>query len=272
MEFGLLPNTSFLKPKLPSQEYRDVRFDGTIEEQERKRQESTTLYVGNLSFYTTETQIFELFSQAGEVKRIIMGLDKFKKTPCGFCFVEYYTRADASNCVRFINASRLDGRIIRTDWDAGFTEGRQYGRGKSGGQVRDEYRSDYDPDRGGYGFLKRYELGLREGIQKDFSGMDIDTEQARNKKRPREADDTAPTESENTEANDENQPETTEKEPASPAQTESMGDEDEEQSSEQATGSSEVPSSVSEVQEDSELPVEDAAPQAKRAKVDDQNA
>ena len=88
MEFGLLPNSSFLKPKLPSQEYRDVRFDGTIEEQERKRQESTTLYVGNLSFYTTETQIFELFSQAGEVKRIIMGLDKFKKTPCGFCFVE----------------------------------------------------------------------------------------------------------------------------------------------------------------------------------------
>jgi hypothetical protein len=30
---------------------------------------------------------------------------------------------------------RLDDRIIRTDWDAGFIEGRQYGRGKSGGQV-----------------------------------------------------------------------------------------------------------------------------------------
>ena len=38
--------------------------------------------------------------------------------------------------MRYINGTRLDDRIIRSDWDAGFTEGRQYGRGKSGGQVR----------------------------------------------------------------------------------------------------------------------------------------
>jgi nuclear cap-binding protein subunit 2 len=49
---------------------------------------STTLYVGNLSFYTTEEQIYELFSKAGDIKRIIMGLDRNQKTPCGFCFVE----------------------------------------------------------------------------------------------------------------------------------------------------------------------------------------
>lgn len=48
----------------------------------------------------------------------------------------YYTRAGAENAMRFINGTRLDDRIIRTDWDAGFKEGRQYGRGKSGGQVR----------------------------------------------------------------------------------------------------------------------------------------
>lgn len=107
-----------------------------------------------------------------------MGLDKYKKTPCGFCFVEYYLRGDAENCMRYINGTRLDDRIIRTDWDAGFIEGRQYGRGKTGGQVimcinilcnlnkhehsnasllcsvckvRDEYRSDFDSGRGGYG-------------------------------------------------------------------------------------------------------------------------
>ncbi|XP_030647488.1 nuclear cap-binding protein subunit 2 isoform X3 [Chanos chanos] len=57
----------------------------------------------------------------------------------------------AEHAMRFINGTRLDDRIIRTDWDAGFKEGRQYGRGKSGGQVRDEYRQDYDPARGGYG-------------------------------------------------------------------------------------------------------------------------
>lgn len=44
----------------------------------------------------------------------------------------------------------MDDRVIRADWDAGFIEGRQYGRGKHGGQVRDEYRKDYDPERGGY--------------------------------------------------------------------------------------------------------------------------
>lgn len=38
--------------------------------------------------------------------------------------------------MRFINGTRLDDRIIRTDWDAGFKEGRQYGRGKTGGQVK----------------------------------------------------------------------------------------------------------------------------------------
>ena len=49
---------------------------------------STTLYVGNMSFYTTEEQIYELFGKCGEVKRVVMGLDKFKRTPCGFCFIE----------------------------------------------------------------------------------------------------------------------------------------------------------------------------------------
>jgi len=53
--------------------------------------------------------------------------------------------------VKYVNGTRLDDRIIRTDWDVGFRDGRQYGRGKSGGQVRDEYRVDYDPGRGGYG-------------------------------------------------------------------------------------------------------------------------
>ncbi|PFX32539.1 nuclear cap-binding protein subunit 2-like [Stylophora pistillata] len=131
--------------------YRDQHFRGTRGELENRLETSSTLYVGNLSFYTSEEQIYELFARAGDLKRIIMGLDKLKKTPCGFCFVEYYTREDAQNAMWYINGTRLDDRIIRTDWDAGFIEGRQYGRGKSGGQVRDEYRTDFDPGRGGYG-------------------------------------------------------------------------------------------------------------------------
>ena len=40
---------------------------------------------------------------------------------------------------------------IRLKYQLFILEGRQYGRGKTGGQVRDEYRTDYDPGRGGYG-------------------------------------------------------------------------------------------------------------------------
>ena len=65
-----------------------IKNQGTQDEFQERLSQSTTLYVGNLSFYTSEEQIYEIFNKVGDVKRIIMGLDRFKKTPCGFCFVE----------------------------------------------------------------------------------------------------------------------------------------------------------------------------------------
>ncbi|KAI8917037.1 hypothetical protein DFJ77DRAFT_429795, partial [Powellomyces hirtus] len=127
---------------------------------------SATLYVGNLSFFTTEEQIYELFAKCGEIKRIIMGLDKFKKTPCGFCFVEYYYRQDALDCMKYVNGTKLDERIIRTDLDPGYKDGRNLGRGRSGGQVRDEHRDDYDEGRGGWGARLREEE-MREKQQRE---------------------------------------------------------------------------------------------------------
>lgn len=118
---------------------------------------SATLYVGNLSFYTTEEQMYELFSRVanvpggGGIKRIIMGLDRNTKTPCGFAFVEFYSHDEAVDCMRYVSGTKLDERVIRCDLDPGFRDGRQYGRGKSGGQVRDEYRQEYDAGRGGWG-------------------------------------------------------------------------------------------------------------------------
>lgn len=73
---------------------------------------------------------------------MVVGLDRIKKTPCGFCFVEYTTRESARNAMRYVNGTKLDDRQIRTDWDTGFEEGRQFGRSRSGGQVRDEYRDN----------------------------------------------------------------------------------------------------------------------------------
>ncbi|SCU84158.1 LAME_0C08482g1_1 [Lachancea meyersii CBS 8951] len=116
----------------------------------RKSVKSATIYVGNLSFYTSEEQIYELFSKSGVIKRIIMGLDRFKFTPCGFCFVIYNTPEEALNAVKYLSDMKLDDRNITLDLDPGFEDGRQFGRGKSGGQVSDELRFEYDASRGGF--------------------------------------------------------------------------------------------------------------------------
>lgn len=53
---------------------------------------------------------------------------------------------------------------IRVDWDIGFSEDRQYGRGKSGGQVRDEHRRGdeehemYPPKYGNGGGGRNYSM------------------------------------------------------------------------------------------------------------------
>lgn len=64
-----------------------------------------------------------------------MGLDKLKRTPCGFCFVLFHARKDAETAVKYLSGLKLDDRPIRVDFDWGFEEGRQYGRGRGGGQV-----------------------------------------------------------------------------------------------------------------------------------------
>ncbi|KAG0041802.1 nuclear cap binding complex subunit [Gryganskiella cystojenkinii] len=146
--------------------YKDQQYQGTSAQLAADLANSTTLYVGNLSFFTTEEQIYELFSKCGEIKRIIMGLDRHQKTPCGFCFVEYYHNADALDCMKYINSSKLDERIVRSDLDHGYREGRQFGRGRSGGQVRDEYRQEFDAGRGGWGHVRAQQEAERERDQK----------------------------------------------------------------------------------------------------------
>ncbi|CAO1631081.1 unnamed protein product [Sympodiomycopsis kandeliae] len=137
--------------------YRDSRSRASHQSYTTALSTTSTLYLGNLSFYTTEEQIYELFSrvslpgQGGGIRRVIMGLDRVQKTPCGFAFVEFYTHQEALLSLRHISSTKLDERLIRCDLDPGYTEGRQYGRGKSGGQVRDEHRMEYDAGRGGWG-------------------------------------------------------------------------------------------------------------------------
>ena len=102
--------------------------------------QSATLYVGNLNFSTRQVHLRNHFESLGRVERVILGLDRLKKTPCGFAFVQYAERRHALQSVRLLSGTKLDGKLIRVELDAGFQPGRQYGRGVSGGQVRDDRR------------------------------------------------------------------------------------------------------------------------------------
>ena len=112
-----------------------------------KLKNSSTLYIGNLSYNTTEFQLYQLFSFCGKIKRVIMGLNRLTKSPCGFAFIEYLDKESAQTAKKALMGTIIDGKEIRVDIDLGFEEGRQYGRGKSGCQRRDEMRKNYDPDR-----------------------------------------------------------------------------------------------------------------------------
>mmetsp|Transcript_36437 Transcript_36437/g.104940 ORF Transcript_36437/g.104940 Transcript_36437/m.104940 type:complete len:325 (-) Transcript_36437:9-983(-) len=135
----------------PQTQYIDKKSGFTKEKWLEAIKVSRTLYVGNLSFFTTEEQIHELFSRCGEVKRVVMGLNRYKKSPCGFCFVEYFTHEQAAQAVNLLNKTTFDDRLVRVDWDAGISDGRQFGRGESGDQWRDDFRGDFDSSRGGQG-------------------------------------------------------------------------------------------------------------------------
>eukprot|EP00611_Tribonema_gayanum_P022289 TRINITY_DN4448_c0_g1_i1.p1 TRINITY_DN4448_c0_g1~~TRINITY_DN4448_c0_g1_i1.p1 ORF type:complete len:167 (+),score=43.51 TRINITY_DN4448_c0_g1_i1:198-698(+) len=127
----------------PGKIYWDRKTYASFEQHVAALKGSRTLYIGNLSFYTTEAQIAELFSKTGELLRVIMGLDRNRRTPCGFAFVEYRHSCDALAAIRDVSGTCLDERIIRAELDPGFQDGRQYGRGTSGGQVRDERNKQY---------------------------------------------------------------------------------------------------------------------------------
>ena len=129
--------------------YWDRSHYGSIEAQQAALENSSTLYIGNLTFQTTSAQLYSLFGTIGRVKRIILGLDRNLYTPCGFAFCEYYVRKHAEMAILNLTGTKLDGRVIRVELDAGFHPGRQYGRGAKGGQVRDDRRNNaaLDPAR-----------------------------------------------------------------------------------------------------------------------------
>jgi cold-inducible RNA-binding protein len=96
---------------------------------------SKRLYVGNLSFNTTEMTLRDLFAQAGTVAEIKVMLDRETGRPRGFAFVEMSSESEAQAAVAQFNSRELDGRQLKVDVAAERTGGGGGGGGggRSGG-------------------------------------------------------------------------------------------------------------------------------------------
>lgn len=70
------------------------------------------LYVGNLSFNTTEDGVREAFGSYGEVTSIHLVTDRDTGQPRGFGFVEMADEGAAQNAIDGLNGTQLDGRTL----------------------------------------------------------------------------------------------------------------------------------------------------------------
>ena len=68
------------------------------------------LYVGNLSFQTTETELKELFSQAGQVETVRIITDRDTGRSKGFGFIEMEEGAD--HAIDQLNGKDFNGRVL----------------------------------------------------------------------------------------------------------------------------------------------------------------
>lgn len=73
------------------------------------------VYVGNLSFDTTEEALKDLFSQAGVVDSASIVMDKFSGRSRGFGFVEMSSEEDAKKAIEMFNGKDLNGRNLVVD-------------------------------------------------------------------------------------------------------------------------------------------------------------
>jgi RNA recognition motif-containing protein len=73
------------------------------------------IYVGNLSFDTTEDQLRELFAAHGEVSSVAVVTDRMTGKSRGFAFVEMPNDEEASAAIAAVNGAQLEGRSLKVD-------------------------------------------------------------------------------------------------------------------------------------------------------------
>ena len=109
------------------------------------------LYVGNLSYSTTEDDLRTLFAQAGTVTTCDLIKDRDTGSSKGFAFVQMSTQAEAENAIKLFNGYSLGNRELRVNAarpkeESGFGGSRG---GGGGGYDRKPGRPGGDNRRGG---------------------------------------------------------------------------------------------------------------------------
>jgi len=116
---------------------------------------STKLFVGNLSFNTTENDLQEAFAAHGQVVEANLMMDRMTGRSRGFAFITYSTPEEAQKAIAAMNGVQLDGRALtvniarpKEDRPAGGGGGRDrgprrdFGGGGGGGGSRGGGRSE----------------------------------------------------------------------------------------------------------------------------------
>lgn len=99
------------------------------------------LYVGNMSYNTTEDNLRELFSQAGTVNSIALIKDRDTGQSKGFAFVEMDTQVSAQKAITMFNDSTLNDRQLAVSFarpreERGGFPPRKRNQKRGGGQQR----------------------------------------------------------------------------------------------------------------------------------------
>ena len=73
------------------------------------------LYVGNLSFETTENDLQDLFEQHGQVGEVMLMMDRMTGKSRGFAFVTMNDKAQADAAMAALNGKEVGGRALNVN-------------------------------------------------------------------------------------------------------------------------------------------------------------
>jgi cold-inducible RNA-binding protein len=104
----------------------------------------TNIFVGNLSFKTTQDDLLATFSQYGTVERVNIITDRDTGQPRGFAFVEMPDKREAETAIAQLNGADLNGRTLNVN------EARPKPQGAGGGAPKGGNRAGGGGGRGGY--------------------------------------------------------------------------------------------------------------------------